>query len=360
MESIDRIDAGGRTQAILSKCTDCGVCWKSCRFLKEFGTPYEIAVKVAKLPPEEWPDPFACSLCGLCGALCPEGLRPVEMFREMRRAMVRAGKVDLKLYAPILTYEALGASSLFSMLRLPEGGDTVLFPGCTVPGTRPDTTRQLFLALRDHLPDLGIALGCCAKPSHDLGREAVFKERFGRLHGKLSRAGVKRVVTTCPNCHNIFSQYGKDIDVVTAYELLAEVGVEADTRVEMDAVVHDPCVIRHEGGVQDAVRILSKRCGVSFKAGRKERRLTTCCGEGGMVSFVRPELADMWTKEQEALVGKRAVVTSCAGCVGSLGKSMDAHHVLDLLFDSRPENAIKPPFTYWERLKLKWWFRKNG
>ncbi|MDC0336496.1 (Fe-S)-binding protein [Pseudodesulfovibrio sp.] len=340
-----------------SACTRCGACEKQCAFLNENGTPGEIARRIGKTPIEAWPDPFHCSLCGLCGAVCPEGLRPEEMFLAMRQSRVEAGTVDLQPYAPVLNYEKLGDSTLLSYIKLPAGGDTVLFPGCALPATRSQTVRRLFLTLQESIPDVGVALGCCMKPSHDLGRTAFFAERFGALHDKLIAAGVKRVITACPNCQKVLSQYGGEIAAITAYEILAESGHAPVRASQGEVVIHDPCPQRYDAGVQDAVRDLVKRCSMDISPMRQKRERTRCCGEGGMVKFVRPEFADAWTSQRSAVAKGRHMVTSCAGCANFLGASTTVDHVLDVLFDSKSSISLKPPLTYVSRFLLKQWFR---
>lgn len=340
-------------------CTRCGVCNKQCAFLREHGTPGEIAEKVRVIPHGKWPDSFECSLCGLCGSVCPEGLKPDVLFLEMRRAKVQADAVDLKRYSPVLFFEKCGDSDLFSLIQLPVGGDTVLFPGCALPATRPKSVRNLYQALKAIIPDVGIALGCCLKPSHDLGRQEFFEERFGQLHDKLISAGVKRVLTTCPNCQKIFNEYGGAIEATTAYEVLADSGFIPALIEEGKVVIHDPCSQRYESGVQNAVRKLTRACGITIEELKERGELTRCCGEGGMVKFVKPQFADNWTRERVNLVAGRRMVTSCAGCVSYLNGSGHIDHILDLMFDSKPRIPLKAPFSYLARLWLKRWFVKN-
>lgn len=359
MQSFKLVSLKSVRLEIVDRCTDCGQCRAQCDFLKTYGSPREIGEKIDTLPYEEWPDPFECALCGLCGGLCPEQLRPEDMFLAMRREMTDAGQVDLKRYGPVLTYEKLGASSLLSLLRLPAGGDTVLFPGCALPSSRSDTVRKLYLALRESLPNLGIALGCCFKPSYDLGRTDFFETRFAELHDALMQAGVKRLITACPNCQKVFSSHGGGMEIVTAYEILADSGYSPLSRSSFPAVVHDPCPQRYDDGVQDAVRVLSERCGVDILKRSKERRLTRCCGEGGMVKFVRPELTSAWTEDRKNMAEGANVVTSCAGCTNYLGGALEVSHVLDLLLGSKPNRLPVPPFTYVARFLLKQWFRRR-
>lgn len=339
-------------------CSRCNACVTQCAFLSEYGTPGDLAASMHKSLTER-PDPFGCSLCGLCEAVCPERLKPKELFLSMRRQMMDGGQHDLTPYKPVLNYEKLGHSMLLSLLRLPEGGDTVLFPGCALPSTRSVTVRRLFSALQSIIPDLGIGLGCCLKPSHDLGRQAFFEEHFGRLLDKLRRAGVRRVLTACPNCQKIFAQYGHGVEARTVYEVLAESGFESAERGGELVMIHDPCPQRETPRVREAVRDLAARCGLEFEEMRGQGRFTRCCGEGGMVKFVRPDLAARWTRQRTDQVKGRMVLTSCAGCVGYLDGETPTVHVLDVLFGTVHLTPPRPPLTYWSRLKLKWWFMRR-
>lgn len=339
-------------------CVACGGCAVRCFFLQEAGTPASIAAKVRELPPDQWPDPFHCSLCGLCGAVCPQDMRPERLFIAMRRAMVRADVVDFKPYKPVLNYERIGGSELFSLLSVPDGGDTVLFPGCALPATRPTTVRRLFRALQDEVPKLGVALGCCYKPSHDLGREEFFEKRFGDLLGKLEQAGVKRVITACPNCQRVFRDYGSGIEAVPSIRLLAKGGYQPVPLSGPPTVIHDPCPQRYDRETQQAVRDLAERCGMTLEKTATQGAATRCCGEGGAVKFVRPEFAMAWTEQRERMAKGRRVVTSCAGCVNFLGRSTETIHILDAMFQSRPRFKVMPPLTYTVRLWLKSWFKR--
>lgn len=343
--------------AVIDKCTECGACRARCAFLKKYGMPSEIAGRALQGDASA-ADPYECSLCGLCSVACPEGLNISGMFLDMRRKAVADGRFDSGPYSPVLKYEALGSSPLFSLLRLPSGGDTVFFPGCALPSTRPAVVRRLFTALSECDPSMGICLGCCLKPSHDLGRDAFFEEKFGRLLSSLTDAGVKRVITACPNCQKIFEQYGTGLTVETVYMVLDAHGHTPDRATVKEAVIHDPCPQREDSATQDSVRSLAARCGISIREMKNKRRWTQCCGEGGMVKFACPELADTWTDLRKEGAEGQPIVTSCAGCANYLGGVGEVHHILDLLFGGTQPKWLKPPLTYAARLLLKRYFRR--
>ncbi|MFN2355744.1 MAG: VTT domain-containing protein [Desulfopila sp.] len=344
---------------IRERCTECSACTKACRFLSHYGTPKAIATEFDFSAPYQQAIAYECSLCGMCTAVCPENLDPSGLFLEIRRQYVDEGQLDESKYGAILGYEKRGTSSLFSWYGLPEGCDTVFFPGCTLPGTRPEVTMNMFQDLRKTIPALGIVLDCCAKPSHDLGRQTHFNTMFGELTKYLSGHGVKRVLVACPNCYKIFRQYANGLAVTTVYETIHASGFKAKTQNDGTEIsVHDPCALRYKPQVHQAVRGLLSELGMTVMEMKHAGRRTICCGEGGMVGFVKPSLAHGWASLREREVAGRTMVAYCAGCTGFLGRVAPTIHIADLLYrpDSRLDGnpkVARPPFTYLNRLLLK-------
>jgi uncharacterized membrane protein YdjX (TVP38/TMEM64 family)/Fe-S oxidoreductase len=344
---------------IRERCTECGACTKACAFLSHYGTPKAIATGFDFSSPHYQAIAYECSLCSLCSAVCPEKLDPFRLFLEIRRLYVDGGHFDESAYGAILGYEKRGTSPLFSWYGLPEGCDTVFFPGCSLPGTRPEVTLHMFRDLQKAVPALGIVLDCCTKPSHDLGRQAHFESVFGEMTGYLSGQGVKRVLVACPNCFKIFQHHGNGIAVQTVYEFIHANGFNAESKNGGREVgVHDPCALRNEIPVHQAVRGLLAEMGLTITELKHRGRRTVCCGEGGMVGSVKPEYAKAWGTIRQREADGRPMVAYCAGCTGFLNRLSPTIHIADLLY--RPEAALngnlkvaKAPFTYWNRLMLK-------
>lgn len=187
-------------------CDECGACGKTCAFLSHYGTPKAIVTGDDFSRAVSQAIAYECSLCGLCTAVCPKKLDPGRLFLSLRRAVVAAGHFDASVYRTILGYEKRGRSKFFSWQGIPVGCDTVFFPGCNLPGTRMGTTLRLYVELCRTIPNLGVVLDCCSKPSHDLGRQAHFTSVFDELRQALLKKGVRRILVACPNCLKIFQQ----------------------------------------------------------------------------------------------------------------------------------------------------------
>ena len=348
--------------AVVAECTECGVCVKQCGFLQRFGTPSALAQRFRNgaLDVETL---YSCSLCSLCDAVCPERLSPSTMFRLMRTEMVEQGRAPLRRHRRILAYERRGLSNLFELYAIPEGATSVFFPGCALAGTRPAQTLQLFERLREDIPDLGMVLSCCAKPSHDLGRAGFFATVFAKQMDSLTRHGVDTIITACPSCHQIFKTYGTSCNVRTVYELLAEGGGLPRLAAPAAATIHDPCATRYEDGLHHAARRLAAAIGFDITEMRHRGKRTCCCGEGGSACFVAPRITGLWAETRKAEAAGLPVITYCAGCVEFFSKHFRTVHLIDLVLD--PERAMagdikigRSPFTYLNRLRLKWTVRR--
>lgn len=351
---------------ITRQCINCGLCMANCRFLQKYGSPLKIAILFDSTDTFYLNLAFECSLCGLCTSVCPKNIEPSNMFLEMRRFAVRKGYGNFSHHKRLLKYERTGTSRRYSWYGLPEGCDTVYFPGCTFSGTRPENTFRVFEYLKKRLANVGIVLDCCSKISHDLGREDVFNRVFSELRDYLLQNGVKNILVNCPSCFQVFKRYGDGLNAKTVYEVFAEDRrMTAPEKVDnFFFTIHDPCVMRFENSAQSAVRKIISLSGIEISEMVHSREKTYCCGEGGGVPFVSQELSSKWRRSRKKEAGGSRVITYCAGCANFLGKDMEVDHVIDLFFDTEKVvdgkmKVSKPPFTYLNRIGLKRRFKKT-
>lgn len=347
---------GAAMADMAARCTSCGKCVPPCAFLSQHGTPAAIARQGAA--PDGPRIAYGCSLCGLCDSICPEGLRPSQLFLEMRREAASQGAVDFKPYRSWLNYEQLGGSFLFRREALPEGCSTVFFPGCALPGSRPAAVLGLLHRLRTMEPTIGLVLDCCGKISHDLGLTDRFATRFEQLASRLRSRGVTRILTACPGCSKVLRAYGAGLEVLSVYELLAAADLPDSLSQHHQAVltVHDPCPARFDLKQQQAVRALVTARGYQLEEMPHHGRSTRCCGQGGMVEGCMAGTVNREAGTIAAEAGGRLVVSSCAACVDTIAPQTPTLHLAELLQpDLQPVDRPVPSARRWlNRLKLRW------
>ncbi len=286
------------------------------------------------------------------------------MFLGMRRQLVAQGKADLSPYRNLLAYERRGKSKHFSYYGFPNGCDTVFFPGCNFPGSRPEQTLWVLEQLQQQHSGIGIVLDCCGKPSHDLGRQFWFRDMFDRMKAKLLANGVNKILVACPSCFTLFREYGSPLQVASIYETLLESQKHAAASISATLLIHDACTTRHEKQIHGAVRGLARSTGCELVESAHSTKKTLCCGEGGAVHCVDSGLALSWSKLRGKEAEGRQIITYCAGCQDFLNTITPSSHIIDLI--RTPEAALagkvkvaRTPVTYWNRLRLKGMFRKR-
>lgn len=342
------------------ECIDCGKCMSECSFLAENGSPASIALRAATTPEEidrSAIKAYDCSMCGLCSAVCPVAARPADIFPGLRFHAQDKGLVDLKKYSPLTNYEKLGRKFPFKGNHIPQGCTTAFFPGCTFPALFPEALKNTYSTLKKNIPDIGLVLNCCSKPSKMLGLKAKHNDLISQTVREIESKGIKKLLTCCPNCHVTFKEYNPSFEVVSIYEELDRQRIQPCSPYLPEVTIHDPCVTRFEESIHDSIRSLLARAGVQIVEMDHHGKKTLCCGEGGAVGFHRLDLARTWSDKRidEARKVNLPMATYCAGCVNYLKPEHLTVHVLDLLTVERDSLPRLPgfPHNYLNRLKLR-------
>jgi heterodisulfide reductase subunit D len=187
---------------------------------------------------------------------------------------------------------------------------------------------------------------CCGFPLEAAGMPDAF-DALRRHNLEQARArGVHTVVFTCPACRlawmEAYAPYWPDVRLLHATEFIAQ--LLADGRLkpgQLERVVtyHDPCDLGRNGGVYDAPRhILAAIPGVQLREVRQRRERGLCCGGGGDLEMVDPELVTRvaaGTVRALASTGADAIVTACQQCLRTLQQAVASEQleveVLDIV-----------------------------
>ena len=205
----------------------------------------------------------------------------------------------------------------------------------------PELTREVHAWLQGQGYKMGFTEICCGKPLVSIGLGERTKQWLGRLQAEMEAAGATKLVTACPNCLHLLSQYLEGIEFISLYDLLHEAGFHVEGAERL--TIHDSCPDRYELEVGKQIRVLLD--GHPLVEMEHHGSNTICCGSGGIVSMIDPQLSEERARQRldefEA-TGAERVVTACMACSYRLARASSAEkivHCLELVFDHRVDLA---------------------
>jgi Fe-S oxidoreductase len=309
---------------------------------------------------------YSCNVCGLCATLCPVGLDTGELMLAARREAVREGLAPLPEHRQVQRELRAGLSNTFSLAAAAPGrrhARRLFFTGCELPATSPKQTRLLYEHLLRQDPRIGVLMYCCGVPAEILGLEAEAARAQEQIAGAINELGVEELIVACPQCQEILTERFPQTRVSSVWEVLAETWDPIQRYDDLQFAVHDPCRSRHNPEVHSAIRTLVRTSGAEVVETDYSHERTRCCGAGGKIDNVDPELFSRIAARASGQTGL-PMVTYCIGCRSALRDAgRETIHLLDLLMtpDSvdralDPEPGIVSRLA--NRLRSKWAIRR--
>ena len=341
----------------------CEECLKSCAYLKHYKKhPGLLAREIYNntqiiMGDHQLNKPMnACSLCGQCTAVCPNGFDMARVCHLARQNMVSTDKM------PLAPHEFALLDMLFSngdaFLARPQPGFTscryVFFPGCQAVAIAPDTVRAAYEDLCARL-DGGVALmlGCCGAIADWAGRTEMARQAHELLDRELARLGDPIVIAGCPSCAKELREHGVR-ELRGIWEVLEEIGLpEGVRRLERPMALHDSCGARGDAATQASIRRLAEALGVRLTDTPYDRDRSPCCGYGGLTAYANREVAGEMT-EKCLERSDEPYLSYCMACRDRFARQgRESRHLLELVYGT---DAGAPPDISekrWNRLTLK-------
>ncbi len=341
----------------------CEECMKSCAYLEHYKKyPGLLAREIYNntqiiMGDHQLNKPMnACTLCGQCTAVCPNGFDMARVCASARRNMVSTDKM------PLAPHEFALMDMLFSngdaFLSRPQPGKEqcrfVFFPGCQAAAVAPATVRAAYLDLCARLSGgVALMLGCCGAICDWAGRYEMQDSTRAFLLSELSKLGDPVIIAGCPTCRKELSELtGREVKGI--WEILDEIGLPDGAKgMDRPAALHDACGARGDARTQETVRRLAEKLGVTLTETPYSGDRAPCCGYGGLTAYANPEVADEIT--QKALSRSDApYVSYCMACRDRFARQgRESRHLLELVYGT---DAGSPPDISekrWNRLTLK-------
>ncbi|MBU2551881.1 MAG: 4Fe-4S dicluster domain-containing protein [Proteobacteria bacterium] len=294
----------------------------------------------------------SCSLCGLCERVCPQDFAMQDLCLEVRRNMVRTGKMPPSAHEFALLDMEFSQSDRFFLARHEPGrenGSYVFFPGCQLSAVCPDQAVRVYDDLRKRIEGgVGLMLGCCGAPAHWAGREDAFAREADRFRRTWRDLGRPRVVAACSTCLLMIQENLPEVDAVSLWQVWSDIGPpECRFQPAGPLAVHDPCTTRGREDVRAAVRRILDAAGAPFEELDLGRDRTECCGFGGLMQSANPDLAREVAARRAARSGSD-YLAYCAMCRDSLaGTGKRVVHLLDLFFPLAGADPAERPRIGW-------------
>ncbi len=330
-----------------SRCIqcECKLCMDECLMLGDFTDCPKTLFQEYLDKGFENMDPiiaYSCNLCKQCTIKCPNDFELEPIFDEIRKEYVKNNHGDspLKGHKDLDEAIALDCSQETSIyMKAQDGKDTkyVLIPGCSVPASMPGLVEDTLVHLKEALDgEVGGVLQCCAIPSNMIGEEDKFKDRFQMIQESIDETGADVIVTLCPSCYLTFEKYATQ-EVIAYWDLIRDIGLPKGQRgigENSDILfnIHDSCPTRHVTSHHENVRWIVSELGYSFEEMDNNRENTRCCGVGGMISGVNPDLEDRVLNRRVDDATTDHIISYCGSCRNSMETGgLDSIHILELI-----------------------------
>lgn len=344
-------------QEIAARCSRCGYCnvcptyrvegWESVSPRGKIQIALSFLNGNIKIDARTVKDIFKCSVCGLCEEVCPIDLPLIDFWEELRYVMSKNG------YAPLSVHKKL--KEITYRYFNPYSGDqdrrdewvnfeikpskTLYFAGCTASFK----LQNLAKATANALNKLGIEFTiagrneyCCGSPFLRTGQKDIFEKLFEKNIRYWERAGIERIITSCPGCYRTISrdypriaeEKGREfnIEVVHTVSILERMGRFEEVEKKVKGTYHDPCHLGRHMGMYDEPRNVIRKLGIEFVEMERTKEYSLCCGAGGGLRSQFKEISFEIGKQRvlEAMeTGAEYLITCCPFCEYHLSKSAE-------------------------------------
>lgn len=352
------------------QCVKCGLCLASCpvyqKLLMEEAAPrgkvqlskyfFHGEAKGAMVPSKKLAEAFfTCTDCNACTCFCPSQIKATEVIQEGREKIFVAGAAPEPVMA--IRQNILNTANVYagkkedriaiypqSVKEKIAGGqkvkkvDTLLFMGCVASYLDMKIVPSLIKIMDAAGVDYTMLASeelCCGLPLYLMGDRDTFEQNATEVIDMIRETGAKELVTPCAGCYKSFRKYYPEVgDLgVTLYhsihyvqKLIENKAIHLDGRVGKKLTYHDPCDLGRSFQIFEEPReILKAIVGTDLVEMEKNRLMARCCGGGGSVMALGPELAAEMAAARvmdAAETGAEIIVSGCSTCKDNMRKGV--------------------------------------
>jgi heterodisulfide reductase subunit D len=222
-------------------------------------------------------------------------------------------------------------ADLFARGEKPE---YLFWVGCA--GAFDDRYRKVVRAFTKILTHLDVSyavLGkeetCTGDPARRAGNEMLYQMQALQVIELLKAYEVKKIITVCPHCFNIFkNEYpdlGGNYEVINYLQFLnrnieeGRLMIDPESLDNIKITYHDPCYLGRANSIYHEPRNILSRLTVNMVEMERNKSYALCCGAGGAQMFKEAEKGDkeiFIERTEDALRTEAGVIaTACPFCM---------------------------------------------
>jgi Fe-S oxidoreductase/nitrate reductase gamma subunit len=295
---------------------------------------------------------WACTTCNACAQECPLNINHPSIIVDMRRYLVmEEASAPGELKAVFNNIENNGAPWQYSaedrlnwatepvpvmadLFARGEKPEYLFWVGCA--GAFDDRYKKVVRAFSKILNYLKVSyavLGkeetCTGDPARRAGNEMLFQMQALQVIEILKVYDVKKIITVCPHCFNIFrNEYpdlGGSYEVINYLQFINQAAEEGRLKPvngslrNLKVTFHDPCYLGRANGIYDEPRSVLKSIAPQFTEMERNRSFALCCGAGGAQMFKEAEkgIKEVFIERTEEALKTNAgvIATACPFCM---------------------------------------------
>jgi len=188
---------------------------------------------------------------------------------------------------------------------------------------------KILTHLRVSYAVLGKEETCTGDPARRAGNEMLYQMQAMQLISLLKSYDVRKILTTCPHCFNIFrNEYpdlGGNYEVFNYLQFIKEEIDNGDLKTDASLLnkvkitYHDPCYLGRANDIYEEPRFILERITGNLVEMHRNRSFALCCGAGGGQMFKEAEKGNkeiFIERTEDALkTGASVIATACPFCM---------------------------------------------